>query len=307
MKLALRNSIAYILRSLPYFKGKYKLSKVLIPLMTNYQSDEECFVKIKMHQGSIICLDLRSLLEQKVFFSGEYDGGIIQILSRLLHPGVVIFDVGANIGLYSISLGEKLKKKGVKSQIWAFEPVASNFNRLANLVEINQLTNIIYPVSTALGNQEGEIQLCMVDEQNNSSTGNAFLLKKGLVNKEKPTCSSLITKLDNFVEKNNISKCDIIKVDIEGAEMDFLLGGLNFIKKTRPIIYGEFNPYWVQHFGYSFVEIAELVIPWEYKLYQQVGRKHFIEIKEVKAGISDVLMVPKEKLPDLLVKLNILQ
>ncbi|MDM9383294.1 hypothetical protein QUB80_21620 [Chlorogloeopsis sp. ULAP01] len=53
--------------------------------------------------------------------------------------------------------------------------------------------------------------------------------------------------------------------------------------------------------------MAKLVIPWEYNLYQQVGRNHFIEIKEIKTGISDVLMVPKEKLPHILSKLNIVQ
>ncbi|MEH2160647.1 MAG: FkbM family methyltransferase [Nostoc sp.] len=275
--------------------------------MTNYQIDKDCLVTIKMQDNSTMHLDLRSMLEQKVFFSGEYDNGIIQILSRILYSGSVIFDVGANIGLYSISLGEKLKKIAGKSQIWAFEPVTSNFNRLTNLVDVNQLTNIVYPVNTALGNQEGIIQLCMVDEQNNSSTGNAFWLKENLVNQEKLTDSSPITKLDNFVEKHNISKCDIIKIDIEGAEMDFILGGINFIKKSRPIIYGEFNPYWVKHFGYSFVDVAELIIPLGYKLYQQIGRKHFVEIQEIKAGVSDVLMVPTEKLPEILSKLNILQ
>jgi FkbM family methyltransferase len=303
MKIALRNSLAYCSRSLPYFKGKYRLGTALIPLMTNNELEQECLVKIRMQNGSVVHLDLRSQLEQKVFFSGEYDGGIIQILSRVLHPGIVIFDVGANIGLYSISLGEKLKKIAGKSQIWAFEPVTSNFNRLVNLIEANNLTNIVYPINTALGNEEGEIKLCM---ENNLTTGNAVLLKGSLVQQERSTCSSTITKLDNFVTKHHIEKCDLIKVDIEGAEMDFILGGINFIQKTRPIIYGEFNPFWVKDFGYSFVDIANLVIPWEYKLYRQVGRQKFVEIKEVKEDIADVLMIPQEKLTGLLSKLNLL-
>lgn len=303
MKIALRNSLAYFSRSLPYFKGKYRLGTALIPLTTNHELEKDCLVRIRMQNGSIVHLDLRSQLEQKVFFSGEYDGGIIQILSRVLHPGIVIFDVGANIGLYSISLGEKLKKIAGKSQIWAFEPVTSNFSRLVNLIEANNLTNIVYPINTALGNEEGEVKLCM---ENNLTTGNAVLLKGSLVQQETLTCSSKITKLDNFVTKHHIENCDLIKVDIEGAEMDFILGGINFIQKTRPIIYGEFNPFWVKHFGYSFVDVADLVNPWEYKLYRQVGRQKFVEIKEVKEDIADVLMVPQEKLTGLLSKLSLL-
>ncbi|WP_353932498.1 FkbM family methyltransferase [Okeanomitos corallinicola TIOX110] len=306
MKTALRDSLASFCRSVPYFKGKYRLASALVPLLTNYQVEQECLVTVKMQDGSIIKLDLRSLLEQKVFFTGEYDSDIIHILSKTLHPGVVILDIGANIGLYSIALAEKLKQISNNGQIWAFEPTPTNFQRLSNLVEINNLNNTVYPINTALGNIEGNIQLCLVDEKNNSSTGNAFWLKEGLPNLEKATCTAPITKLDTFVQQNSITKCDLIKVDIEGAEMEFLLGGMSFIQKTRPIIYGEFNPFWVKHFGYSFVDVAKLFMPWEYKFYQQVGRKSFVEITELKEGICDVLMIPQEKLTGIYSQLNTL-
>jgi len=304
MKRNIRDSLAYCCRLLPYFKGKYRIGPAVIPLLTNYENEQDCLVTIKMQDSTTFVLDLRSSLEQKVFFAGEHDYEIIQMLSRILDPGAVVFDVGANIGLYSVALGEKLKRISENPQLWSFEPIPSNFQRLVNLVEINKLTNIVYPVNSALGKSEGTIQLCMVDEKFGSSTGNAFCLGEGLVKLEEPNFSAPITKLDEFVKQKNIQRCDIIKVDIEGAEMDFILGGINFIKEHRPVIYGEFEPFWSNHFGYSFVDVADIFIPWEYKIYQQKNRKTFIEVKEIRAGISDVLMIPTEKLTDISKRLN---
>ena len=307
MKLAIRNSLATLFRAFPYFRGKYKLGPALIPLLTNYEVEQDCFVTFQMRDGSTMRLDLRSFTEQRAFFCGEYDGGIIQRLSSILKRGSTVFDVGANVGFYSMALGHKLKKLSGSSKLWAFEPVKSNFDRLVSLVELNELQTIIYPVNKALGNQEGEIQLNMVDKINLSTTGNAVWVKGSMAEKIPSNCLSEIMSLDIFTKQNNIKCCDLIKVDIEGAELDSLLGGTNFITECRPIIYGEFNPYWTKEFGYSFVDVADLVIPWGYNLYEQKGRKNFVEIKEPKVGIADVLMVPQGTSSSLLAKLGIVQ
>ena len=297
IKLAIRNSLGAFFRSLPYFKGKYRLGPILIPLLTNYQVEEDCLVTLTMQDSSIMRLDLRSFTEQRAFFSGEYDGGIISRISNILTPGSIVLDIGANVGFYSIALGRKLKKLAGSSQLWAFEPVKSNFDRLVNLVEINNLEETVQPIQTALGNQEGEIQLQLseLDVSSGSKTGNAFWLKDIQSDQSQSSYSSPITKLDNFVTQHNIKTCDFIKVDIEGAELEFLKGGLNFITMTRPIIYGEFSSFWVKEFGYSFLDIAQLAKSLDYNLYKQIGRKDFIEIKQPQIGISDVLMVPQEK------------
>lgn len=306
-KVVIRDSLAAFFRSLPYFKGKYRLGPILIPLLTRDQCEEECLVTLTMQDGSIMRIDLRCFTEQRSFFAGEYDGDIIRQISRILQPGSIVLDIGANIGFYSIPLGRKLQKLSGGAKLWAFEPVKTNFDRLVNLVEINNLEDIVYPIHTALGNQEGEIQLQLseLDTSRGSTTGNAFWLKEAQSDQSKSSSSSPITKLDTFVVKHNITACDFIKVDIEGAEFEFLKGGLNFITTTRPIIYGEFNSVWVKEFGYSFLDIAELAKPWDYNLYKQEGRKTFIQIKEPQVGISNVLMVPQEKSPSILRALGI--
>jgi hypothetical protein len=113
--------------------------------------------------------------------------------------------------------------------------------------------------------------------------------------------------IDTFVQKNNIDKCDLIKVDIEGAELDFFLGGINFITRCRPIILSEFNEYSANEFGYEFIDIAELARSWDYDLYKQVGRKNFIKVGKPLIGLNNFLMIPKEKPDNILDKLGCLQ
>ena len=96
MKTAIRNSLAYFFRTLPDFKGKLRLGPAIVPLMTNYLNEQECLVTIKMRDDTIMSLDLRSYLEQKVVFSCEYDADIINAISSILKPHSNVLDIVAS-------------------------------------------------------------------------------------------------------------------------------------------------------------------------------------------------------------------
>ncbi|MDR2965769.1 MAG: FkbM family methyltransferase [Treponema sp.] len=66
--------------------------------------------------------------------------------------------------------------------------------------------------------------------------------------------------LDKFIEKNNISKMDILKIDIEGNELYALKGGINGIKRFRPIIFCEINPELNKKAGYSGKELYNFIV-----------------------------------------------
>jgi len=292
MRILIRDSLASLFRVLPPLRGKNRIGLPLIHLLTNYQVEKECIVTLKMRDGSLMQIDLRSF-EEKVFLTGEYDFGIIQRLSNILEPGCTIFDVGANIGFYSIALGRKLKNVS-GSKIWAIEAVQSNFNRLTRMVELNELKDIISPVNIALGNMQGEVLFHMTDE-GKSSTGNAIWVKEGIPHSRQPHTKAYMTRLDDFTKENNINKCDLIKVDIEGAELDFILGGTNFINKTLPLIFSEFNPDITKEFGYSFTDFSQLMKSYKYNLYRQQGLKNFVPIEKNLTRLSNIIMIPQVK------------
>lgn len=304
LRSIVRNSIAAPLRALPYFRGKYRLAPVLIPLLTDYQNEQDCLVEVKLRDGSLMRIDLRSFTEQRSFFAGDYDGGLLKRFASILQPDSVVLDVGANVGFYSISLGRKLKTLGGK--LWAIEPVSPNYDRLVYNIQLNHLEETVFPLQTALGNQTGWIQLHLskgTDEL--STTGNAVLCQGNTATVVESNCSAPITTLDALARTHNITACDFIKVDIEGAELEFLRGGQKFLATHRPIIYGEFNPDWCQQFGYSFLDVAEFFSSWNYHFYQQIGRDCFIPVQTITPTLQDVLLIPAETSVETLAKLGV--
>jgi FkbM family methyltransferase len=295
MKLLIRDSIAKFFRTLPPFKGKNKVGIFFINLLTNYQSDQECIVTFGMRDRGIMRIDLRTF-ERQAFFTGEYDYGIIQRLSSILKPGCTVLDVGANIGFYSIALGLRLKQLSSGAQLWAIEPITSNFKRLVEMIDINELEDIVKPVNCAFGNQEGEV-LFHLESKANSETGNAVWIKESNANFLQTNCISYMTKLDDFAIKNHITSCELIKLDIEGAELEFLQGASEFVSKFRPIIFSEFNPYWVQTFKYSFEDLCDFMTLRHYHLYKHRREKNdFVSIQEPLTKLSNFIMIPEEKL-----------
>jgi FkbM family methyltransferase len=293
----LKKSIIDFYRILPNFKGKYKLGSMFFPFPpTNYE--KECLEIINMWDGSKLLIDLRCPTERGIFLTGEYDYFIINRLLNILKPGSTILDVGANIGFYTIALGNNSKKASQNYTIHAFEPIKANFDRLAYNIELNELhQQNIYIHNTAMGNQEGKITLQVGIPSELSTTNNAMWIKGELEKGRGLSCSAEITKLDLFAQKNQLEACDLIKVDIEGAELEFLLGGQDFINRYRPIILSEFNPYCANQFGYSFKEIFELASDWKYDLYKQKGRKSFVRIETFNLlDLTNFLMIPREKL-----------
>jgi FkbM family methyltransferase len=304
-----QKSIIDLYRKLPIFKGKQRLGSMFFPFPAT-DHEKECLELVDMRDGSKFLIDLRCPTERDIYFTGGYDYFIINRLLDTLEIGSTILDVGANVGFYTVALGNHSKKAFQNYTIHAFEPVKVNFDRLLHNIELNELQQQdIHMYNTALGNEEGRITLQIGTNSELSSTNNAMWIKGEIEKNRGLSCSSEITKLDTFAQQNELRACDLIKVDIEGAELEFLLGGKDFINCYRPIILSEFNPYCAKQFGYSFKEICELASDWEYELYKQKGRKNFVNIDENYDlfNLTNFLMVPLEKPREVLIKLGINQ
>jgi FkbM family methyltransferase len=287
-----RNSIAALSRSTPYFRGKRHLGNIISRLLTNFDSDQECISTVKMQDGCWMQLDVRSRTEQWPYWTGFYDNDILERLSSCLQEKSIVFDVGAHVGFYSVALGRKLQ--ALNGQLYAFEPVKSNFERLTTNILLNSLEGIVSAHNIALGDDEGIIEMSM-ENDNNSKTGNAVMVKG-----EIPThyfgmnSTARLTMLDTFVKEQGIENCHLIKIDIEGSEVLFFRGGISFLSKNRPIIYGEFNNYFLPKFGHSFLDVVDIVSSWNYRFFQQTHSRQFVDIKEIKPNLENILLIPAE-------------
>ena len=299
----LRRPLGHLLRHLPWQRGKRRVGNFLHRHLVDTQDDAGCLETIRLRDGSQMQVDIRSSAEQWAYWTGEYDHQVIQRFAAFLKPGDVVLDVGANVGFYSVALGRRLRQLGA-GHVYAFEPVRVNYERLIGNIAMNGLEQIVSTVSMALGDVERDIVI-QLRQDTHAVTENAFLRpdQTGL----EATGQEIVKmrRLDDFAAQQGLSRCDLIKVDIEGAELMFLRGGTTMLQRYRPIIYGEFNPYWIKSFGHSFLDVAALVLPWGYRMFLQGADGAFRETKTPEEGMEEVLLVPKEVEDAALTKLGI--
>jgi len=221
---------------------------------------------------------------------------MIKLLSMAVPPGGCMLDVGANIGFYTIGLGRMLKPHG--GRVFAIEPVRSNYDRLVENIRLNNLEEAVTTLNYALGNEQGSI-LIQMETDNQASTGNAALVVDGASDRDAQTNGVSrvpLMRLDDIAGAQNIHRLDLIKVDIEGAELQFLHGSEKMIQQHLPVIYSEVNPHRMNLFGYGFKDLRALLEGWEYSLYKQTGKCHFAPLhpqEDITGHLTNVLAVPR--------------
>jgi FkbM family methyltransferase len=297
MRRIIREAASVALRALPPFRGKARLGASLCRLLTDYGNQDDCMVMARMRDGGLMRIDLRSRSEVWAYWTGEYDSAIIARLVACLSHGSVVMDVGANVGFYTVTLGKRLQELGGK--LYSIEPVPSNYQRLTEQITLNGMEDTVIPCNLAFGDREGALQFAMESSYGGSTgnavitTGNAYFANEN-ADETVQRLEAKMVRLDDFAREYDIQACNLIKVDIEGAELMFLRGAESFLKRTRPIIYGEFNAYWMRQFGSTFRDIAQLVESWGYKYYKLEGRSRFVPVEQPHPGLEDVLLAPVE-------------
>lgn len=163
-----------------------------------------------------------------LFFGGTYETGTVDVLRSVLRPDDVAFDIGANIGWYTVNLALLLPK----GRCHAFEPMPPTFERLTRNCALNGLGENIEFNQIALGDQEGSVTLHSFDSLGH---GHNSLSTRGRT--DYTTWDVAITTLNEYVDRNAIKRVDLVKMDVEGAEMGVLAGADRLFSLESPPIW----------------------------------------------------------------------
>jgi FkbM family methyltransferase len=146
--------------------------------------------------------------------------------------------VGANIGLYSLGLSHL----AAKGRVYAFEPSAGAFEWLRHNLDTNGVTNV-EAVHTAVGDRVGTISFHDVP----FFTAGSFTAEEGSYLGSAAVGSTLVevpcTTLDTFLESSTVDRVDVVKIDVEGAELAVLDGAQRTLAEHRPTVVMEFNSF----------------------------------------------------------------
>lgn len=170
--------------------------------------------------------DLRMQLQRQFYYFRTYylEDKIIGAWSHYTRNASVVFDVGANAGIYSFAAAAA----SLGAAIHAFEPTPEIIDHLEATVELNGLADCLNVHGCAVGKECGRIFLNRFSGEKNDNEGMNFVsnTSRGAEVIEVPMMS-----LDSFCEENGISGIDLLKVDVQGHEPAVFEGAKSLLKR----------------------------------------------------------------------------
>lgn len=183
-------------------------------------------INFTVKSGMMKSAKWNSLIPDSRYILGTYEPNLALVIKNEVEQGKRLIDIGANAGYFSL-LASKYGNKQLTHI--AVEPMPENIHFLKQHIKINLADNIeIYQL--AISDKIGEIEF--------SNSGNlaANTYKKESSMFKDDTIVVKTIDLNTFALKNKLDSNCFIKIDVEGAELDVLKGGLEFLKQHKPTL-----------------------------------------------------------------------
>lgn len=218
-------------------------------------------LQVILHNGLVFTLDPEDVRQPPniILAHGEYERGEHRVLSKLWANAGVFFDIGANIGWYSLHAA----RDNPACRIFGFEPVPETFAALNRNIAANELEHRIRVFNFGLSDQAGEQTMFRP-----SFSGSPAASMRELHPQEgSDSFLCRFVTLDEFFAQTGEKTLDLIKCDVEGAELFVLRGGIQTIRQSKPYIFIEILRKWSRAFGYEPNEIFAVLLDMGYGAY----------------------------------------
>ena len=156
------------------------------------------------------------------YYLGIYESDTLRVAETKIRPQDIVYDIGANAGYLTMAFARKCRC------VHAFEPLERNIHRWKKHMEANRVTNaILHPYAISDCDRE------LIFAVGHSAFSNRY--ERG--ESEVGGVSVAGRSLDSLVGNRELPPPDVIKIDVEGAELDVLHGAANTIEAYRPLIF----------------------------------------------------------------------
>jgi FkbM family methyltransferase len=200
-----------------------------------------------------------------IYFGRDFEPQESRFLFENVRESDLCVDIGANIGFYTLGLA----RKAIRGSVHSFEPVPLNYHLLAVNVIGNRLTNVVLN-QCAVGNTDGQTHCCIAEDGAFSSlvdTGRRAIVE---------TATIALTRLDSYCAERNLARIDILKVDVEGGELDVLRGAASLLadpqRRPRLVMLELFEPM-LRQFDCGVLEVQNLMRTYGYEPFVMIKRE----------------------------------
>jgi FkbM family methyltransferase len=204
--------------------------------------------------------------------AGDHTNDFLRkVAQTYVRPEATVFDVGANIGVTTAILGTAASR----GRVFSFEPSPSVYPVLLDTIKANNLTHCT-PYQLAVGAAPG--QLGFFD---NPTSASASHLVADTTTLGGTTHTVAVVTIDDFVAEHAVQKIDLIKIDVEGFELDVLAGAVKTLA-SEPSVFLEFNSFTLIAYGNqnprTVMEKLLTMFPYVYRY--EGGREHRIRLDD---------------------------
>jgi FkbM family methyltransferase len=253
------NILSTIFRKLPQFKGKLRLASLLLKSNLNKKNPVKFVGKQNIHFTIPNTIDT---VGKELFINGIYERETINVIIELLKENSIFVDVGANIGAISLPLA---KKRNIK--IHVFEPSRVIFEYLQQNVKNNKVDNITLNNYAVYSKDGIEIEFFEGEEKHGGSS-------LAQIYSEQPHYLVDTISLDAYCLRNKISKIEVLKIDVQGFEIE-VLKGCQYLLKNKSIenIIFEFDGWAEAHANFDIGASQEFLLSNDYEIYTLKNKK----------------------------------
>ena len=217
-------------------------------------------IDVEWLEGLRLHLDPGNETSRAIFITGRYEPNEFCLLTRVLQPGMTFVDVGANIGLYAMFAARKVMPGGT---VLAIEPSSREYENLVKNIEANRIE--VRALRIAVTDRVGRAELLVAPLSNaGHNTLGAFGYGTPLERKE----GVPMAPLDDIVADQGLRRLDVIKMDVEGAELMVLRGASRVLREFRPLWLLEISDRTLQHQNASSREIFDLMAAEGYRFFE---------------------------------------
>jgi FkbM family methyltransferase len=192
------------------------------------------------------------------YISGTSEIPVQQALTRHLRPGEVFYDIGANMGFFSLIAGKHVGPTGC---VCSFEPVAENAASVRENSRLNGLQNVRL-FEAAVGRNSGTAELLLTEWDGGGSLSTSAVKPSAPVSRR----NVRVVALDDFIPAENLPRPDFVKIDVEGVELEVMQGMSKTIAESKPVLLYEVDDGKKQSFERRWKELDDYVAAFGYHI-----------------------------------------
>lgn len=188
-------------------------------------------------QGSKMYLDLSDPgISTELILAGVHEMRLTELMVSELEPGMKVVDIGANLGYYALLQASIVGDAG---HVYAIEPVPKNFDLLRRNIQLNGYKNVT-AYCTAISSRSGTADMALTDASNwgtfldTSSSEVSPYVKNKMERLTREVIAVDVVSLDEFLESEGVDCVNLIRMDLEGFELEVLQGMVHTLRNTPP-------------------------------------------------------------------------